>query len=372
MEVLNPVETQKQAEKNVVQVVQHLAPGGIETMAIDMVNTVLPQTKMSLLSLEGTKHCLSTQWERLASLNVNWQGMNKLDGLDFTLIDSLYEYFVANDVDIVHTHHIGPLLYAGIAAKKAGCKVVHTEHDAWHLQSKKRALLQRSLMWYVKPLVVADAQAVANTFLKKMSRPVDKIITNGVNVEKFGPIAQQISRDKFNLPQDVKLIGTAGRLETVKGQRYLIEALSHLETNTHLVIAGNGSLYTELLTLIENLALQHRVHMIGHVEDMPHFYNALDVFCLPSLQEGFPLSPLEAQACGIKVLVTDVGGSKDTLCPTTGMAVPAQNVALMAQKLSDMLGNEVTNSPRQFICEQYNFANKIAEYNSLYHKDERC
>ena len=371
MEVLNQPKLQGQATKNIVQVVQHLAPGGIETMAIDMVNTILPNTHMSLLSLEGTKHTLSANWERLASLRIDWDSLNKRAGIDFAIIESLYEYFVENKVDVVHTHHIGPLLYAGIAAKKAGCKVVHTEHDAWHLQSKKRAFLQRSLLYYVKPLVVADANAVAETFAKKMGRPVDTIITNGVNVEKFKPDDQMNARQKFNLPHHVKLIGSAGRLEVVKGQRYLIEALSKLGEDTHLTIAGSGSSLNALSTLINELGLEKRVHMIGHVEDMASFYNALDIFCLPSLQEGFPLTPLEAQACNIRVVVSDVGGSKDTLCPMTGIAVPAGNVDALAKSLLSMLQYNETFSPREFIKEHYNFANKISIYNSLYHKVQK-
>lgn len=370
MEVLNQPIVQAQATKKIVQVVQHLAPGGIETMAIDMVNTFLPNTHMHLLSLEGTKHTLSANWERLATLRVDWESMDKQAGIDFALIESLYEYFVENQVDIVHTHHIGPLLYAGIAAKKAGCKVIHTEHDAWHLQSTKRALLQRSLLHYIKPFVVADAEAVAEAFAKKMKRPVDTIITNGVNVDKFTPCDQQSARNTLNLPLHAKLIGSAGRLEVVKGQRYLIEALAKLDTDTHLVIAGNGSLRDELLALINTLGLSQRVHMIGHIEDMVSFYNALDIFCLPSLQEGFPLSPLEAQACNVRVVVTDVGGSKDTLCPMTGIAVPAENTTILAKSLSSMLEYKETFSPREFITEHYNFANKIGTYNALYHKDE--
>ena len=111
--------------------------------------------------------------------------------------------------------------------------------------------------------------------------------------------------------------------------------------------------------------------MIGHVEDMASFYNALDIFCLPSLQEGFPLTPLEAQACNIRVVVSDVGGSKDTLCPMTGIAVPAGNVDALAKSLLSMLQYNETFSPREFIKEHYNFANKISIYNSLYHKVQK-
>ncbi|MCV5754523.1 glycosyltransferase, partial [Escherichia coli] len=79
----------------------------------------------------------------------------------------------------------------------------------------------------------------------------------------------------------------------------LIEAFSHLESHTHLAIAGDGSQREQLEHLVRTLKLEQRVTFLGLVDDMPSFYQSLDLFCLPSLQEGFPLSTLEAQACDI-------------------------------------------------------------------------
>jgi len=82
---------------------------------------------------------------------------------------------------------------------------------------------------------------------------------------------------------------------------------------------------------------------------MPTFYQSLDLFCLPSLNEGFPLSPLEAQSCNIKTLVTDVGASKETLCPNSGEFVVANDPQAMANALFSMLSNTINTHPREFV-----------------------
>ncbi|NMS58161.1 glycosyltransferase, partial [Vibrio parahaemolyticus] len=107
---------------------------------------------------------------------------------------------------------------------------------------------------------------------------------------------QTATRHLFELPTDKIVIGVAGRLEAVKGHKALIEAFSHLTPNTHLAIAGDGSQRAQLEAQVRTFKLEDRVTFLGLVDDMPSFYQSLDLFCLPSLQEGFPLSTLEAQA----------------------------------------------------------------------------
>jgi len=71
--------------------------------------------------------------------------------------------------NVVHTHHIGPLLYAGIAARLSGVKhLIHTEHDAWHLNNSRRCKLQRWAIRLTRPQLIADANSVAVSVKKKL------------------------------------------------------------------------------------------------------------------------------------------------------------------------------------------------------------
>lgn len=70
--------------------------------------------------------------------------LNKPEGFSLTLIQQLKLLLIELDADVVHTHHIGPYFYAGIASRLAGISLIHTEHDAWHYSNKRHQLLQKS------------------------------------------------------------------------------------------------------------------------------------------------------------------------------------------------------------------------------------
>lgn len=336
--------------KTVIQVVQHLLPGGIETLSLDLAKFTPPNETIYIVSLEGDLSSALRAWPRLRAYKKQLIFMNKPPGLTFALVKSLTHLFKRLNAKAVHTHHIGPLLYAGSAARLAGIKhLIHTEHDVWHLSNNKRRFLQRNVIKLLKPVLVADANIVADKmrgFLQCNDQI--KVIPNGIDTEHFVPGDKHIARSKLNLPHGVKLIGCSGRLEVVKGQDLLIKAVSQLP-NVHLTIAGVGSLKAYLIGLVRSLNITDRVHFLGCVEDMPSFYQALDVFCLSSLNEGFPLSPLEAQSCNIISVVTDVGGAKETLCPNSGTLTAPNSVKAIADALRSTLVDNATILPRQHI-----------------------
>ena len=123
----------------------------------------------------------------------------------------------------------------------------------------------------LKPIVIADATAVSKAFEQYLHRPVDDVIVNGIDLQTFVPGNQDEARQTLGLPKGVKLVGSAGRLETVKGHHYLIEALSLLPSEYHLAIAGNGSLLRELQKQVQALNITQRVHFLGHIENVTQF-----------------------------------------------------------------------------------------------------
>lgn len=348
--------------KTIMQVVQHLRPGGIEVIALDLLSFEQPDEKTFIISLEGDLESAIDHWPKLAPYKNRLIFVNKQPGLSLSLIITLRKLFKKMKADAIHTHHIGPLLYAGLAARLSGIKsLTHTEHDAWHLDNKKRRLVQRLAVTSLTPFLVADAKAVADNMQKHL-RIKNKItvIHNGIDTAYFCPAEQHAARKKLALPEHVQLIGCSGRMEAVKGQNVLIDALKELPNNIHLSFAGSGSMKQALQQQAQKLGLSKRIHFLGHIDQMPTFYQALDLFCLPSLNEGFPLSPLEAQACNIQTLVTNVGASKETLSPESGRFVEPNNSHAIAEMLLKMLKNSTNSEPREFVKE-YGNINKMAE-----------
>ncbi|MBL1277914.1 MAG: glycosyltransferase [Ectothiorhodospiraceae bacterium] len=353
----------------IIQVVQHMRPGGIETMVLDLISLNEKKERSFIVSLEGNKKSAIDHWPRLKSVEENLIFLNKKSGPKPNIALQLSRLFKRLDVDVVHTHHIGPLLYAGIAARLAGVKrIIYTEHDAWHLEDPKQRNLEKWAIRLVCPQLVADANIVADTMRKQLHCNNDiRVIHNGIDTERFIPGNLKSARQKMGLPQDVYLIGCSGRLEEVKGQKYLIQALALLPEKMHLSLAGIGSMETELRHLVESLNLDNRVHFLGRIDDMPTFYQSLDIFCQPSLSEGLPLSPLEAQACNIPAVITDVGGSRETLCPISGLLMPAGNIDAMAISLRKTLSHTHITNPRRFVQQHGDVRMMAQGYAALRH-----
>lgn len=350
----------------IVQVVQHLQPGGIETMVLDLLYFRKASEKMFIISLEGNAESAITAWPRLAPFADQLIFLNKQPGVSVTLPMVLSRLFKKFDANVIHTHHIGPLLYAGLAARLAGIRcLIHTEHDAWHLNQPRRRLMQRQLIRLVKPLLVADAETVANSMRNHLKINHIHIIRNGIDTERFIPGNQGDARLLLGLPVGKKIIGCSGRLEQVKGQTVLLDALLRLPENVHLALAGTGSTEISLRRQAAALRLSDRVHFLGRVDEMPTFYQALNIFCLPSFNEGYPLSPLEAQACNIPAAVTNVGGSSETLCQHSGQLIPQVTASAIAATLGHMLASNNEPKPRSFVQQHSDVRRMVRAYTAL-------
>ncbi|WP_271274192.1 glycosyltransferase [Aliamphritea hakodatensis] len=356
----------------IIQLVQHLRPGGIETMALDLlshISTLDTHCETHIVSLEGTAEQALAAWPRLKPYSQKLHFLNKPAGLRPDAVIALSGLLKQLQATAIHTHHIGPLLYGGMAAKLAGLKVhVHTEHDAWHLNARANRRLQRMLIGLLKPTLVADCEAVASVLTRYFPRSQPQVILNGIDTRKFTPVhpdEQCLKKAKFNLPQYGTLIGCAARLETVKGHQFLLEAFSRLHPRFILALAGDGSLREELQASAERLGISNRVYFLGALDDMTSFYQAIDIFCLPSLNEGLPLSPLEAQASGVPVVITDVGGCSSIVCKNSGVLVPPGDAAALESGILSCQHRSSQFTPRKFVLANANLENTARAYFSL-------
>ena len=350
----------------VIQIVQHLRPGGLETLALELHRSLSNRCDMQILALEGNQEEALNHWPRLQEFESSLHFLDKPPGLSPVALTKLVKFVKKQQPDVIHTHHIGPLLYGGIAAKLCGVKVVHTEHDAWHLKQPKRAKLQNRLCKAISPVLIADAQMVANSCKQYLQSSDYQVIPNGINTQHFVPGSKSMARNELGLPHRVQFIGCAARLEAEKGHRVLLDALKAVPQNVHLALAGQGNLEQSLREQCAELEISDRVHFLGNLENMPLFYQALDLFCLSSFNEGLPLAPLEAQSCGIPCVLTEVGGAFEALCPDTGYLVPAGDPDALAQMIIQRLETPLVISPRKFACELRDIQNMSSAYEVCY------
>lgn len=317
------------------------------------------------MSLEWTDLEIAANWPMLAGLPTLVLGMAKKPGVRPGLLLPLWRRIRAIAPRAVVTHHIGPLLYGGLAARLAGVPIiVHVEHDVWHYARANHRRLARLAALLVRPQVVAVSQTVAVAMRDLMPGVHVSVIPNAVDTDRFAPGDRMAARQRLGLPLEAPIIGVAGRLEEVKGQDVLLRAVAALPQAV-LVLAGDGTQAPELKQLAVSLGMAERVVFLGYRADMDTIYPAFDVVALPSRNEGLPLSILEAQACDIPVVASDVGSVHEAMCPNASRLVPAGDVAALQAALSDLLAHPPTVKPRAFVLEHFSWAKTVAAYQRI-------
>jgi glycosyltransferase involved in cell wall biosynthesis len=171
-----------------------------------------------------------------------------------------------------------------------------------------------------------------------------------------------------------------GNLRAEKNQRVLITAFSLLYgamPHLYLVLAGDGSCRRDLEQLARELAVADRVHFLGHRLDAPDVMAMFDVYCLPSVYEGMPLSILEAWSAGKPVVATDVTGIRDIVIhDTNGLLVPVNDAQSLASALQRVLGDSelserLSHEGQKYALERCTMAGMVRQYEDLYEQVAR-
>jgi D-inositol-3-phosphate glycosyltransferase len=226
--------------------------------------------------------------------------------------------------DVVHSHYwlSGPV--GEVLSSRWAVPHVVTFHTlartkkmarAGEVEPPQRALVEQRMMDKASAVVVStEHEGDAIRSLYGRSHRNVKTIPAGVDLDLFRPMPKQAARAALGLNGD-KVVLYVGRLEPLKGVDILIEALSRLDDQTGIrlmVVGGSleGGELPRLKSWAEQLGLGASVTFTGSVDqsELPLYYNAADIFALPSYYESFGLVALEAMACGTPVVASRVGG----------------------------------------------------------------
>lgn len=171
------------------------------------------------------------------------------------------------------------------------------------------------------------------------------VVPNGVDTVKFKPAGKAHARDLLNLSQDKNIVLFVGALRKIKGVDYLTEAAKDfVNTNTDLFMVGrDDGLRKSLEKRAQELKIADHVRFTGPVdhEKIPLWISASDILVLPSLSEGRPNVVLEALACEVPVVATNVGGIPEIMIDgETGYLVPSKNPIEISRKINKLLENK--------------------------------
>jgi glycosyltransferase involved in cell wall biosynthesis len=262
----------------------------------------------------------------------------------------LVRLFADRRVQVVHIHLTGyqggrwALLAARLARVPA---VVCTIQIAPESAQRWQAQLERRVTSWFVDWFIAVSQVTRGRLVAYLGQSATKtvVIPNAVELERYENVpsdARREVREQFGISADAPVIGVAARLSPQKGLNYLIDALPAIlarVANLHVLLVGDGPLQASLQEQVDQLQLTDRVHFAGYRRDVPRYLSALDVFVLPSLFEGLPLSILEAMAAGLPVVATNVDGTPEAVeHDVTGKLVPPADPPALADAVLEILG----------------------------------
>jgi len=204
------------------------------------------------------------------------------------------------------------------------------------------------------------------------------VIPDGVEASLFRDLRARRApaRAQLGLAPDARVVLCAARLDPLKGQRHLLrafEAVASRLPGAHLLLAGEGPEEARLAAFIEERHLCGRVCLRGH-GDIRDLLAAADVACVPSLKEGLSVFSLEAQAAGLPVVASDVGGLPESVADgQTGLLVPPADERALSDALLRLLPDEALcarlgASGRKRVEERFLAADMTARTVALYER----
>jgi len=206
-----------------------------------------------------------------------------------------------------------------------------------------------------------------------------KMIPNGVDTTEFVRRPHSTFLDKhLNGKKDYKRVVFVGRLDVQKGVEYLIQAIPNVILNyekVHFFILGNGNLEIMLKKLAKELQIQDHVTFLDFIplEKMPDFYSSADIFCLPSLHEGFPLSIAESLSIGLIIVASAIEGvpeaiieGKNGFLAKPGDVIELSNKLLKALNLKENQVIEIQNNNIKLSRSKYSWEKIVGEIVKVY------
>jgi len=283
--------------------------------------------------------------------------------------------------DIVHTHgYKADILMGLIAWRRRGFGLIATVHGWTNVEDFTRLRLyewlHRKMLRAMDAVVVVSNSLFSDPRLKQIRKKL-YIVRNGIALDTKNTKLETLEDPITNFVQGAFVVATIGRLSPEKGHEILLTAFKlFLQTGAYakLVIIGDGVKRDKLLRAVSRDGLDNDVFLTGYRNDAKKFLPLFDVFVLPSLTEGTPITLLEAMAAGVPVVATAVGGVPDVLDYGAAGIIVAPNMpesiakALVELHRSPELRQQLTRRAYECLVEKYSIRACVQSYQRVYEK----
>jgi sugar transferase (PEP-CTERM/EpsH1 system associated) len=370
----------KNNRKKILHLIYRFDVGGMEKVMADTINALPKYTHIIITLTQAT-----AESRKLINDDIEIFEINKKEGNDFNSWKLLYKLLRKLKPQVLHSYNLPTLEYQLIGFI---CRIplrIHAEHGRYAsdpLGKSRKYRLYRKIM---NPLIhfwVPVSMDLAEWLKHYISIPQSKIqlIYNGINTDYYAPDEKDNSGrylESFSSADDI-ILGTIGRLDPVKNQKLLIEAFAYiiesrpqLKRRIKLAIIGSGPLKDQLSEQIRSLNLEKSVWLPGPRSDIKKLLSAFDMFILPSIAEGIPMTILEAMSMAKPVIASNVGGIPEIIKPGTGILVTSNNTKELSQAVLSLLDNmescyRMGELARHHVLHNFSLKTMIEKYNNLY------
>jgi len=269
----------------------------------------------------------------------------------FSLLLKLILKLRKSNVHLLHTHGYSCNFIGNLAGLLSFVPIrIATVQNLYYNLSKKEKFKQY-LLNFLCNKVIACSESVKMCLVKNIRINPDKIVViyNSIDTTfmiNSDLVVQQMGlRTRFNITDTNIVLGTVSRLVPVKGHKFLIKAIKKLiekgYKQVRLLIIGDGPLKQELVKLVIDFNLERYVVFTGTIDNVYPFFSIIDIFVQPSIiQEGLPLSIIEAAYFGLPIIASDIGGIREIIIhEKTGLLTVPGDIDMLTKSIEWILNN---------------------------------
>jgi len=360
---------------NILYLTNHINIGGITSYVLTLAKGLRQRGHRVYIASSGGKLLLRFAEEKAAYVHIPIRTKSEISPKIIISLFKLSGLVRKNNIDIVHsnsrtTQVLGSLLK----------NLTHTPHiSTCHGFFKKR--LSRRLFPCWGDRVIAISEAVKEHLAGDFHVREEKIsiIKHGIDVNNYRVPSTEYRAEikrKIGLGEG-PVAGIVARLSEEKGHIYLIEAIKKAAEqipNVQLLIVGEGRMKEKLLNLTKGLGLEKRIFFLPSVLNTQEVLSAMDVFVLPSLKEGLGFSLIEAMACSLAVIGSDIGGIRSLIKDRyNGLLVKPADSQGLANAILELLNDSARRKTlgengRLFVNENFTEEKMVLETERIYLK----
>lgn len=360
----------------IIRVVVGLNQGGVQQMILNLFKGLNKDLFEPIALAIENNGAIGGEIEREGFRVINL-GLERKSLSFIKILNTLRRVFTEEKPVIVHASSYYPSVYARVAAKFSGVPIlISHEHVVFKTKRPKRQVISHLVSRFTD-LHIAVGQGVKEQVINWYKIPESKIeiIYNGVDTNIFKrTLTIENAKNKLDLPLDSFVIGHVGRLDPEKGHRFLFQALRDIKEKLKIkcIVVGTGRHENNIKQLAKDYGVQDVTTFLGLRRDIPDLLSAMDVFVLPSLQEGFSNSLIEAMAVGCPSISTNIEGNNEAITDGKhGFLVPVCNSNALGSAIVKLHANKearikISEAAKKRVKEQFNLNKHIDKIEKAY------